>query len=495
MKVATNNNILSEDFACASELFVTSCNNSGMASMILMTLDHISLCRKVRATPTVFWRNCHTVCPRDATINAWEMFFQPVNPNIEEKAKKVLCLGNDVGPEDLWAAKLNLVKANSSLFKNRPIGNLISLGFRQRNAYGFKGEAVITRDIRMKANGLLQEYVKVTPKIQMMVDQFYSKHLSKYNVLAVHVVYTKAFRTTKYDGRAVHASGADPYMIGSQVLVDILVMAKCKHFLHAESSVAALVAYFNPDIESHFLSYDRKDVWVQIDTTLEEIKNVLWKEARDVPLFDLLRDRTSYVFVCVNLQGKMEELVDETRQLLDVRPFRPILKLIERIGDSEVKLLDSNIGLLLGKSLHELEQMQNPEVDQFRHRYRRLVEGISRERSFLDWESRAMYSYPPDVHVDNEELTPAFVEKNLLDNRRLKISIAMIRNNKTGLLKDIHAFNVHVDSFPAEVLTTVLEKRAAIMGVECLDNHEDYILKIIGRESYLLGGYPLIQYQ
>jgi len=38
-----SNNIFSEGFACASELFITSCNNPGMAAMILMTLDHISL--------------------------------------------------------------------------------------------------------------------------------------------------------------------------------------------------------------------------------------------------------------------------------------------------------------------------------------------------------------------------------------------------------------------------------------------------------------------
>jgi len=116
------------------------------------------------------------------------MFFQPVNPNIEEKAKKVLCLGNAIGPEELWALTSNVFFQNPSLFKNRPaIENLLNLGFRPRDAGSFKGEAVITRDIRMKANGLLQEYVKVTPKIQMMVDQFYSKHLSKYNVLAVHI--------------------------------------------------------------------------------------------------------------------------------------------------------------------------------------------------------------------------------------------------------------------------------------------------------------------
>ena len=70
-------------------------------------------------------------------------------------------------------------------------------------------------------------------------------------------MYTNAFRSDKYHGHPVHDSGGDPYMIGSQVLVDILLMAKCKHFLHAESSVAALVTYFNPDIKSHFLEYKK----------------------------------------------------------------------------------------------------------------------------------------------------------------------------------------------------------------------------------------------
>lgn len=232
-------------------------------------------------------------------------------------------------------------------------------------------------------------------------------------------------------------------------------------------------------------------IQVRIESTLGEIKAKLWREASSFPLYNFLKESTSYVFVCVNLQGKTEELVDENRQLIEARPFRPLLKLIERIGDREEKLQMSKIGNLLGKNLDEYEQMQNAEVDEFRSRYRVIVEGISRERSILDWESRAMYAYPPDV--DTEGTAPDFVEKNLMPNRRFLVNVA-IRNNKASI-KDLHAFNVSADALPDELLTLVLRKRGAIMGVHDFDNPKDYVLKIVGKEVYLLGNFPLLQYR
>lgn len=232
-------------------------------------------------------------------------------------------------------------------------------------------------------------------------------------------------------------------------------------------------------------------IQVRIESTLAEIKVKLWREASNFPLYNFLKESTSYVFVCVNLQGKTEELVDENRQLIEARPFRPLLKLIERIGDREEKLHSSKIGNLLGKNLEDYHQMQNAEVDEFRNRYRVIVEGISRERSILDWESRAMYAYPPDV--DTENTAPDFVERNLLANRRFLVNVA-IKNNKASI-KDMHAFNVSADALPDELLTLVLKKRGAIMGVHDFDNPHDYVLKIVGNECYLLGNYALLQYQ
>ncbi|EDO42011.1 predicted protein [Nematostella vectensis] len=230
---------------------------------------------------------------------------------------------------------------------------------------------------------------------------------------------------------------------------------------------------------------------VRIEATLGEIKNKLWREAASYPLFNLLKEMSSYVFVCVNLQGKQEELVDENRQLIDVRPFRPMLKLIEKKGDREEKLLSSKISVLIGKNLHEFDQMKNPEVDEFRRRYAEYVEGIAKERSKLDWEGRAMYAYP--VEIEQSEETPAYVAQKLNENRRFLISVA-IRNNRASM-KDMHAFNVSADTFPEELLVLVLKKRGAIMGVQDFDNPKDYVLKIVGRESYLLGEYSLLRYR
>ncbi|CAH3118738.1 unnamed protein product [Porites lobata] len=228
---------------------------------------------------------------------------------------------------------------------------------------------------------------------------------------------------------------------------------------------------------------------VRIEAQLADIKSRLWREASNYPLFNLLKESSNYVFLCVNQRGKQEELVDETRQLIDVQPFRPLLKLIQRKGDSEEKLLNSTIGNLIGKSLHEFDQMQNTEVDDFRLKYRRFAEKKAYERTQIDWIGRAVYAYPPEVESIE---APEHIESKLMENRRFLVNVA-IKNNRASI-KDMHAFNVPADAYPDELLVLVLRKRGAIMGVHDLDKPNDYVLKIVGRESYLLGNYPLLQY-
>ena len=230
---------------------------------------------------------------------------------------------------------------------------------------------------------------------------------------------------------------------------------------------------------------------VRMEAPLAEIKAKLWSEAGTYPLFNLLKEPASYVFVCVNQKGKQEELVDENRQLFDVRPFRPLLKLIERKGDREEKMLRSNIGVLIGKSLHEFDQMENPEVDDFRGKYREFVEKIANERKQLDWEGRAMYAYPPEI--ENSDEVPVHVRDKLMDNRRFLVNVAISKNRMS--IKDMHAFNVSADTYPSELLVLVLRKRGAIMGMHDFDNPVDYVLKIVGRESYLLGDFSLLRYK
>lgn len=55
------------------------------------------------------------------------------------------------------------------------------------------------------------------------------------------------------------------------------------------------------------------------------------------------------MFECVNQAAVHEELEDETRRLCDVRPFLPVLKLVMRNCGRAERLLDSKIGVLIGK--------------------------------------------------------------------------------------------------------------------------------------------------
>lgn len=123
--------------------------------------------------------------------------------------------------------------------------------------------------------------------------------------------------------------------------------------------------------------------------------------------------------MCVNWQAEREELVDETRKLCDIRPCHYILRVVERKGGKAEKLLNAQIGFLIGKGivdcffsshtlcvlvnvmfyrnylgLHEFDALKNSEVNEFRWRMRAVCEDIAKTREDADWISKAMYKYP-----------------------------------------------------------------------------------------------------
>lgn len=74
------------------------------------------------------------------------------------------------------------------------------------------------------------------------------------------VVFTNATRAQRYHGIPAHFHPVQLHnqdrhhkALGTQVLLDVLLLAKCDQFLHKESNVASLASYFNPHMKSHFL--------------------------------------------------------------------------------------------------------------------------------------------------------------------------------------------------------------------------------------------------
>lgn len=83
------------------------------------------------------------------------------------------------------------------------------------------------------------------------------------------------------------------------------------------------------------------------EATLLTIKHELFKEARKYPLYQLLQDESSYIFVSVTQEAEREEFFDETRRLCDLRLFQPFLKVIEPVGNREEKILNREIGEII----------------------------------------------------------------------------------------------------------------------------------------------------
>ena len=108
-----------------------------------------------------------------------------------------------------------------------------------------------------------------------------------------------------------------------------------------------------------------------------------------------LRDAPSYVFSCINSNAEAEELRDETRRLCDIKPFCSVLKVIEREGVKGDRNLDSKIGVLIGKGLHEFAALKNSEVNDFRWKMRVLGDDMAVSRRNQDWKDKVHYQYPP----------------------------------------------------------------------------------------------------
>uniref|UniRef100_A0A8C9F4M9 phosphatidylinositol-4,5-bisphosphate 3-kinase n=1 Tax=Pavo cristatus TaxID=9049 RepID=A0A8C9F4M9_PAVCR len=211
---------------------------------------------------------------------------------------------------------------------------------------------------------------------------------------------------------------------------------------------------------------------------------LLWKQAHTYPLFHLLMEIDSYMFSCVNQTAVHEELEDETRRLCDVRPFLPVLKLVTRNCDPGEKL-DSKIGVLIGKGLHEFDALQDPEVNDFRSKMRRISEEKIQSLVGLSWMDWLKHTYPPE----QEPVVPENFQDKLYSGN---LVVAVHFDN----CQDVFSFQVSPNMNPIKLNELAIRKRLTIHGKEDEEiDPADYVLQVSGRLEYVFGDHPLIQFQ
>lgn len=227
---------------------------------------------------------------------------------------------------------------------------------------------------------------------------------------------------------------------------------------------------------------------VSNDAVISDIKDELWEEARKFPLQGLLKEQSSYNFVCVNSMAEREELIDETRRLCDVKPYFNILKIVERVGDKAEDTLNHKIGQLIGKALHDFDSLKSLEVNEFRWRMKMVVTETSRSREEMDITDRIRYHYPCDI-AESDEL-PDYLEPKLHDGGIMLVTIR-IENVETSF-----NFSIAHNTTPHQLMTMALQRNATLLGHFPIEESiaNGHVLKASGRQEYLIGDCPLSRF-
>ncbi|XP_039747137.1 phosphatidylinositol 4,5-bisphosphate 3-kinase catalytic subunit delta isoform [Pararge aegeria] len=224
---------------------------------------------------------------------------------------------------------------------------------------------------------------------------------------------------------------------------------------------------------------------VSWNATLLGVKEELWDLAMKQPLFGMLREMSGYVFQFINSLAVPEEVDDENKRLRDIKPALGVLMIIERsIQRPGENLLNTQISHLIGKGLNEFDNLRSSEVNDFRMRMRYLAEESLLKRAQSTQLERLRYHCPPrlaDLHT-----VPTSLHSHLNNN-------CFILVTKVAKTEFSFTSNVSVSLTPQQHIETILRKKANSLNMRG-ENPRNYVLKVCGREEYLLGDHPLIQF-
>ncbi|KAM3874811.1 phosphatidylinositol 4,5-bisphosphate 3-kinase catalytic subunit beta isoform [Diretmus argenteus] len=231
-------------------------------------------------------------------------------------------------------------------------------------------------------------------------------------------------------------------------------------------------------------------IYIQMDVpreaTIQHIKLLLWKQAQSYPLFPALGEMEGHMFECVNQAAVHEELEDETRRLCDVRPFLPVLKLVTRNCGRAERLLDSKIGVLIEKGLHELDALQDQEVNDFRSKMFRISEERMQHVQMMTWSEWLQACFSPQLEPGAGAAITDGVNDRPAD---FKVIIHFDQSQDSASLK------ASPSCTPNELMELALRKWLTTHGPEEEARRGQYVLRVSQRLEFLCGDHPLIQYK
>lgn len=211
------------------------------------------------------------------------------------------------------------------------------------------------------------------------------------------------------------------------------------------------------------------------------------KQAKTYPLNNLIKDPCDYEVSGISSIALVEPFTDEAKRLCEVQPYFCLLRLGERSetstisSDYELSKLVSN---MIGKSFEDYSAKRSPEEEDFRRKMSVLCDEIELERSKYSWREKLQYEHPLRL-ADTPEM-PEIIKKRFRNSNFLVV--VKLENDETSF-----TISVNEQHTPRSLIdSAILKVRKSQIKVS--DRATDYILKVRGRDEYLFGDYPLIQF-
>ncbi|XP_076265389.1 phosphatidylinositol 4,5-bisphosphate 3-kinase catalytic subunit delta isoform-like isoform X2 [Rhynchophorus ferrugineus] len=229
---------------------------------------------------------------------------------------------------------------------------------------------------------------------------------------------------------------------------------------------------------------------VNYNATLAEIKEDLWDEASIYPLYGKLHDISVYTFKIINSMAEVEELDDDSRKICDIRPTCCVLIISECTGNSVDHSINISIGHLIGKGLQDFDALNSSEINDFRFKMRNLGDYIAKQRNQGSWQEKLLYQFPLRLSEMDSTFLSTFMDLNNI-NVQIKYEYDITEPKKE--FQNSSKFNISPFIKPVTLIEMILQKRNTLNIRN--ERANEYVLKICGRDEYLIGDYSLIKFQ
>lgn len=260
------------NYFVAKKHIIGSRPTAGLFSNFCGVLNHLDWCEKKGMTPVVYWDQDSLYWQHDGyngSFNVWEYYFEPVSSQTaaahEPRDHSYAVIADDMAPF---------------------------------------GHTLISRETVCCANALINKYITANAIVKKKVESFFAQHMVGKKTIGIHlrgtdkkseipfvdplVILARANKEAEQLGDCQFLVATDEYrllelakeklnrpvlyyscqrscdtlplhtvhssqgkaVLGEEVLIEVLLLARCNLFLHTYSNVSAAVLYFNATLKN-----------------------------------------------------------------------------------------------------------------------------------------------------------------------------------------------------------------------------------------------------